>query len=266
MVAYIIDFAIVSIRGVLVTLEVLLTPKDAQNFDFSGFCTVVVDVLRATTSMQAIFEGGGHRIFPVSGVEDAFDLKKDSAGALLCGERDGFPPPGFDMGNSPFAFSTGNLRHRDVILTTTNGTLAVSMAALSTTILSACLLNASAVARKIIERKEKAVCIFCAGTEGRYSIEDVYAAGRIAAILVGYDAEATDAAWSAVEIARRPVAEVVNADSCRHLRILLGKGFEKDVEYALRHDVSTIVPEYDNRARCFYPEGALLHGIGNPGC
>ena len=240
-------------------LDIVPTAQNSDGYTFNGSVAVVIDVLRATTSIQAILENGGRRVYPVETVEEAKTLKDRMPNALLCGERGGFPPEGFDMGNSPVAFSRADLSGRDVILTTTNGTLAVKHAASAKVLLSACMRNPRAVVSYILSGVgAMSAVLVCAGTEGSFSIEDFYAAGLIASV-IGEDGEwrLTDIAWVAAKLAKTPIGSAVNSTTCRHLGILLEKGFEEDVAFSIGADTdsafqSKLVPVYDAEKKCFY--------------
>lgn len=241
-------------------LEVIPVAQDAEDRSFKNAVAVVIDVLRATTSIQAILENGGGRVFPVAGLEEARELKKSRPTALLCGERGGYPPPGFDMGNSPVGFAEADLAGRDIILTTTNGTLAVSHAKKAEHLYSGCIRNVVATADVVGEHKDvRNVVILCAGTEGRFSIEDFYAAGLLVSHLARREnAELTDIAWAAVKLAEQPLPTVVNETTCSHYAALIAKGFGEDVSYALGignsskiADGCAIVPVFDRGLSCF---------------
>ena len=236
-------------------LDIIPTARDAADYSFHGTAAVIIDVLRATTSIQAILENGGRRVFPVANVDEAKGLKTRMPAALLCGERQGFPPDGFDMGNSPAAFSNTDLDCRDIILTTTNGTLAVLHAAGAAYLYSACILNASAAGTTIIKCREiDTAVLVCAGTEGSFSIEDFYAAGLVAAVVAEHASwTLTDIAWAALKLAKEPVHLVVNETTCKHLKTLIKKGFSEDITFALEgQGSSSLVPVYDRGQGCFY--------------
>ena len=237
-------------------LDVLPTAREGVGLDLSGSAVVIIDVLRATTSMSYIFESGGRAIYPVEEVEAAHEMKRRMPDALLCGERGGVAPPGFDMGNSPAVFKDADLSGRDVILTTTNGTQAVATARSAGFVIAAAFRNAAAVAAYLRKNAhDMPVYILCAGTAGAFSLEDFYCAGMIASRLAagGFTA-LSDFAWAAVKLSGLPVEEVVNEKTCRHLGFLLEKGFSLDVKLALSVEddaADRIVPVYDSTAGCF---------------
>ncbi len=231
-------------------LRVLATVSDAERVDMSGATVVVIDVLRATTSMAQIFSSGAQSVYPVAEVDNARLKKKSMPDALLCGERNGLPPEGFDMGNSPAAFADADLSGKSVIITTTNGTRAIAAAKQAVALIAGACVNATAVARYLCSHPEAPVYLLCAGTRGAFSIEDFYCAGLIAAQLV-HTYSFDDFAWAAAGLTQVPIADVVNARTCRHLNFLLESGFKTDVEFALSQDVTDVVPLYDNTLHLF---------------
>lgn len=241
-------------------LDLIPTAQSACGVDFTGATVVVVDVLRATTSMYAVLRRGGRAVYPVRDVNEARRLKREKPDALLCGERGGFPPEGFDMGNSPAQFAAADLAGREIILTTTNGTLAVDAAAKASSILAATMLNAVSVSRRVMEGDPKSpVFLLCAGTEGSFSIEDFYCAGIVASQIESADfAELSDFAWAAAKLSAMSLEEAVNLHTCKHMSALQDKGFSEDLEFALRRESGSgkqPVPEFLFEAGKFVGSG-----------
>jgi 2-phosphosulfolactate phosphatase len=157
---------------------------------------VVVDVLRATSTIVQALASGYRRVLCCAEIEDARDLRERLGEGVLAGERLAQAIPGFDLGNSPAEFVEPH--GETVILTTTNGTRAIVAAAASAeTVLVGSLLNLAAVAEAVRETGS-AVEVVCAGVDGRFTLDDAYCAGRIAALLEG---ERSDAAEAAVRLA-----------------------------------------------------------------
>ena len=160
---------------------------------------VVIDVLRATSTVAQALDSGYRRVLCVDSIERAAALR--GPGRVLAGERGCVKPPGFDQGNSPIeAF---DCRGEDLVLATTNGAPTVVLAARwAPTVLLASLLNLDAVATALLEISDLAssgLQIVCSGTDGAVALEDVYAAGRLSAMLPG---QRTDAALAAEAVAR----------------------------------------------------------------
>ncbi|MGH3022997.1 MAG: 2-phosphosulfolactate phosphatase [Gaiellaceae bacterium] len=157
---------------------------------------VVVDVLRATSTIAQALASGYRRVLCCTEIEEARALREQLGEGVLAGERLARSIPGFDLGNSPADFVEP--RGETVVLTTTNGTRAiVAAAAGAETVLVGSLLNLAAVVEAAREAGG-AVEVVCAGVDGRFTLDDAYCAGRIAELL-GDDR--SDAAEAAVRLA-----------------------------------------------------------------
>jgi 2-phosphosulfolactate phosphatase len=126
-------------------IDVVLLPGQVIEPTHSLF--VVVDVLRASSSIVTLLESGAWRVVPAPSVEGARALKETLPDHLLCGERSGVPPEGFDFGNSPAEFTRVDVAGRAVILATSNGTRIMASLADAPSTLVGCLLNRTACAR-----------------------------------------------------------------------------------------------------------------------
>ncbi|MGI8750184.1 MAG: 2-phosphosulfolactate phosphatase [Thermoleophilaceae bacterium] len=215
------------------SLDVAFVPGEARPADVS----VVVDVLRATSTIADALSNGWTRVLCAGTVDAARALR--GPGRALAGERDCRRIPDFDHGNSPGALGPG--KGHDLVLSTTNGTPAILAAAdRSDKVLLGALLNLEAVARAIPPDAD--VTLVCAGTDGRFALEDAYFAGRLVAVLRG---ERTDAARAAERIAGsypgplEPLAESADA------AVLRETGQEADIHYCARESVLDVVPEVE---------------------
>ena len=210
-------------------VDVAFTPRDLGSADVA----VVVDVLRATTTIAAALEAGHRRVLCTEEVEAAERLRGPNR--LLAGERDNVAIPGFDRGNSPIGFEPAD--GGDVVLTTTNGSRAiVAAAARSREVVLASLVNLKAVLEGL---PEDDVTIVCSGTAGGMAVEDVYVAGLIVKRLEG---ERTDAAIMAELVSaaypdgRSALTAGANAQK------LLDTDQEADIDYCARESVLDVVP------------------------
>jgi 2-phosphosulfolactate phosphatase len=175
-----------------VRVHVAFTPAEARRVPTA----IVVDVLRASSTIAQALASGYRRVLCCAEVDEALALRERLGGAVLAGERLAAPIPGFDLGNSPREFLEA--RAESVVLTTTNGTRAIVAAArVSETVLVGSLLNLEAVARAAAGGGD--VEVVCAGVEGSFTLDDAYCAGRVAALLEG---ERSDAAEAAVRLAQ----------------------------------------------------------------
>jgi 2-phosphosulfolactate phosphatase len=174
-------------------VHVAFTPAEAERVPTA----VVVDVLRATSTIAQALAAGYRRVLCCAEVEEARALRERIGEGVLAGERRAAAIEGFDLGNSPREFVTP--RGETLILTTTNGTRAiVTAAAHADTVFVGSLLNLESVVAAAAERGTD-VEVVCAGVEGRFTLDDAYCAGRIVERL---DGERSDAAEAAVRLAR----------------------------------------------------------------
>ena len=139
---------------------------------------MVVDVLRATTVIPAGLAAGATAFFPTTTVDEARALRQRMHSALLCGERDGIAPAGFDLGNSPLEYTSDRVRGRDLVFTSTNGASALLRLRGARQIVTAAFVNAGAVARAIVSREED-VLLVASGKAGRSCLEDTAGCGSV---------------------------------------------------------------------------------------
>jgi len=218
-----------------VRVHVALTPDEAGRAPTG----VVIDVIRATSTICQALASGYERVFCAAEVKEAFALRDQLGGGVLGGERMNVLIPGFDLGNSPREYLEP--RNDVLVLTTTNGTRAiVSAAGRCERVLVASLLNLAAVVERARESGED-VLVVCAGVQGTLALDDAFVAGRIVQEL-GW--ERTDAA----EAAARLVSSWAGPDEAfrasRSGRNLLENApdLEEDLAFCARESVLNVVP------------------------
>ena len=156
-----------------------IIPDAAQTDDIY----IVIDVIRATTTMAVMLEQGATRIFVAGDIAQARAAHEKFPNRLLCGERNVKPIPGFDYGNSPSQFSKIDLSGRDMILTTTNGTRAFHACPPQTIRLAGSLYNASAVTAYALQQAQQHntnIALICSGELGYFALDDAVCAGFLA--------------------------------------------------------------------------------------
>jgi 2-phosphosulfolactate phosphatase len=196
---------------------------------------IVVDVLRATSTIAQALSSGYRRVLCCAEIEDARRLREEIEGSLVGGEREAARIEGFDVGASPREFLEP--RADTLILSTTNGTRTILRAAEQCdVVLLGSLLNLNAVAAEARDRGDD-VAVFCAGFKGAFALDDAYCAGRIAALL---DAEHSDAAIAAELIA----GSFADAHSALLARTYGPPGLEEDILFCSRESVLPVVPRY----------------------
>jgi len=201
---------------------------------------VVIDVIRATSTICQALASGYERVLCAAEVEDARALAA-GGGVTLGGERLGVRIAGFDLGNSPREYLT--VRSPMLAMSTTNGTRAIVTAAeRCERVLIASLLNLDAVIEAARAQGDD-VAIFCAGVKGSFALDDSYVAGRIASLLGG---DRSDAAEAAVRLAASysTAEEVLRASRSGRNLINHGPELEADIPYCARESVLDVVPRF----------------------
>ncbi|MCL2348845.1 MAG: 2-phosphosulfolactate phosphatase [Planctomycetaceae bacterium] len=162
-------------------LNVYALPELMPDVSLAGSVSVVVDILRATTTMIHALASGAKRVIPCLQVEDAFQLRAErlqhdpNEQILLGGERGGLRVEGFDLGNSPAHYTPEVVAGKTLLFSTTNGTRAIFRVLTSDTVYPACFNNMSAVRDKLLPHS--VINIVCAGTDRQYTEEDILFAG-----------------------------------------------------------------------------------------
>jgi 2-phosphosulfolactate phosphatase len=200
---------------------------------------IMVDVLRASTTITVALNNFNN-IIAVKDKNKAVELAK-KYNAILAGERDGAPIPGFDTGNSPVAIK--NFSGDTLILTTTNGTrILEGMKAKS---LIGSFVNAKAVALKAAELADNHIEIVMAGVRGRFAIEDFLGAGEIISYLKNYELdEMALAAYMASRNDEMVKKAVMNSNSALGLQKL---GFLDDITFSIKKNIYDIIPIYEKQ-------------------
>ncbi len=215
-------------------VHVAFTPAE----EVSAPVGIVVDVLRATSTITQALAAGYERVLCCAEVEEARAVARREDGAVLGGERRNVPPPGFRFGNSPREYVEP--AGRTLVMTTTNGTrLLVAAAGRFDLVLVGSLLNLSAVAAEARARGASDVAVLCAGVQGELAIDDAYCAGRIAEAIGG---EHADSAAAAVRLARSFASAEEGLSASQSARNLIATGFEDDLAYCARESVLEAVP------------------------
>jgi 2-phosphosulfolactate phosphatase len=230
----------------------------------AGGIAVVIDVLRASTTIVTALAHGAAAVAPRRSIEEALAAAADRPGAVLGGERGGVMIAGFDLGNSPLEYAPDRVAGRPVVITTTNGTAALAVCRDAAEVLVGAIVNRTAVAatarRLAAERGCEAIHLVCAGTDGQVTEEDVLAAGAILDA-AGRDSEAVhDTLDLPARAARRLYRDLAAPGreglpdriatafrTCRGGENLLALGMAADLPVAAAIDSLAIVPRLDRR-------------------
>ncbi len=227
-------------------LQVFFSPADVRSVQAATHDVyTVVDVIRATTSITAIFDSGATHVFAADTVEQVQRAAQRTSNRLLCGERHARPLPGFDFGNSPAQFARTDLRGRDLILTTTNGSRAFFACPEQSTRLAGCFYNARAVVQAAIayaSALQSNIAIVCAAEGNYFALDDSACAGYLTLEVQRQqpDIELHESVLAAQALsAAYPPSRL--AQFTNSARSVVAAGLSEDIDLCMRIDASTSV-------------------------
>jgi len=217
-----------------------LDPADVQNRT-----VVVVDVLRATSTIVEALANGARAIYPTTGTEEAIKLISSLGrdDTLLCGERRGLKIEGYDLGNSPAEFTREKVDGKRIVMNTTNGTQALVAVAGADRVFTGSFMNLSAVAKAVAGTDD--LTVVCAGRGGRFSLDDAVCAGAILARLGtewANDSDTSDAARVALQLATHATVDAAFLAETAGGRNLVEIGMEADLELCATVDRHVLAP------------------------
>ena len=186
-------------------LRVLMTRREIVPERLAGATVVVLDVFMATTTLLTILENGARGVYPAESLEKAEEIRTrlGPENVLRGGEQDAARIDGYDHGPFPEEYAPEIVANKDVIFVTTNGTRALADAAPAERVLLGCLRNAPAVARELQESGTDSIYVVCAGSAGRFTVEDFLGAATIISHLDPTGWRLNDAAWLASDFMER---------------------------------------------------------------
>ena len=214
---------------------------------------VIIDVLRATSTIATVLHNGAKCIIPVDSVAECIRIGKQIEG-ITAGERDGQVADGLSYGNSPFEYSKEFIAGKTLVLTTTNGTKLLHMALNrgAKKIITGSFPNLSAVCNYLIQQKQH-VILACAAWKDKVNIEDTLFAGAVISRIKEHFDISCDASQMAITLyqdAGENLFEFMKAKNATHYHRLTNYGLEKDIQYCLTEDVADVV--------CIYEGGKLI--------
>jgi 2-phosphosulfolactate phosphatase len=232
-------------------IEVHFTSAEFDPASVAGATAVVVDVVRATTSIVEALANGAVGVFPTTSTEDAVRLASSLGreDALLCGERRGEKVEGFDLGNSPAEFAPDVVGEKKLVMSTTNGTRAFGAVTEAERVIACAFTNLGAVARAVAG--DDRLVVLCAGREGRFSFDDALCAGHlIRRVLDGVkgEVELDDAARASCTLADGIEPDRDFLDGTAAGRSLAEIGLADDLDICVDVDRHDIVPVMRDQA------------------
>jgi 2-phosphosulfolactate phosphatase len=237
----------------MMKLDVLITPGELMPADVARRTVVVVDVLRASSTIVEALAAGARALYPVGEVEEALRLANTLGRdeVLLCGERKSLAIDGFDLGNSPGDFTSERVGGKLLVMTTTNGTGALVAASGAERVIVGSWLNLAAVVDDLARTGAEPVFL-CAGRENKFGLEDAVCAGTMAAALMerfdpDTDWELNDGAMAALAMALRyPDPDELLRETAAGKQ-LVEAGLREDLAFCALTDRHDVVPVFHDR-------------------
>lgn len=231
------------------SLHTALSPALLHLYDLNHAIVVIIDVLRATSTIATALHNGAKCVIPVDSVAKCIELGRQIDG-ITAGERDGKIAEGLVHGNSPFEYPREFVGGKTLVLTTTNGTKLLHMALDrgAGQIITGSFPNLSAVC-DYISSQNLPVVLGCAAWKDRINIEDLLFAGAVInKVKESFDinCDSSQIAETLYGIARDDLYAFMKAKNASHYHRLSGYGLEKDIRYCLTPDVANVLPFYEN--------------------
>ncbi|NML20040.1 2-phosphosulfolactate phosphatase [Pseudoflavitalea sp. G-6-1-2] len=231
------------------SLYTSLSPALLHLYDLNNTVVVIIDVLRATSTIATALFNGARSVIPVDSVARCIELGKN-IDSITAGERDGQIAEGLQYGNSPFEYPESFVKGKTLVLTTTNGTKLLHMALErgAGEIVTGSFPNLSAVCDYLVAAK-KNVILGCAAWKDKVNLEDTLFAGAVIDRISEHfsiNCDSSKLASTLYSAAKSDLYEFMKAQNASHYQRLTGFGLEKDIRYCLTPDGANILPFYAN--------------------
>ena len=226
-----------------------LSPALLHLFNLSSSTVVIIDVMRATSTIANALYNGARAIIPVDSVEECIRIGKQIDG-ITAGERDGQVAEGLQFANSPFEYPRSFIENKTLVLTTTNGTKLLHMALNKSAeeIITGSFPNLSAVCDYLIQRNGNVV-LACAAWKDKINIEDSLFAGAVIDRLKDHfhiPCDSSKIAHSLYLQAKNDLFDFMKRNEASHYNRLMGFGLEDDIRFCLSDDVANVLPVYSD--------------------
>lgn len=223
-------------------IEVCFSPQSYPLFHNPESIVVVIDVLRASSAITTAFFNGVARMIPVATLEEAERYRNE--GYMVAAERNAEIVPGFDLGNSPFGYMNKKVKGKTIAITTSNGTLAISVARDARKVVIGSFLNLDAVI-EYLKKEKRDVLFLCAGWKNKFNLEDSLFAGAAAEALIykyGFNStcDSTIASMELYKLAKHDLYGFLGNSS--HRNRLARLDLERDVRYCLTPNQCPVIP------------------------
>jgi 2-phosphosulfolactate phosphatase len=234
-------------------LHACFSPALLHLYDVSNAIVVIIDVLRASSTICTALDNGAKCVIPVDSVAKCIELSRQ-IGGISAGERDGKIAEGLEHGNSPFEYPPEFVKGKTLVLTTTNGTklLHIALEKGAGHIVTGSFPNLSAVCNYLMSQQQP-VILGCAAWKDRINIEDLLFAGAVInQVKKNFDinCDSSRIAETLYANAKRNLFGFMKSKNASHYRRLSGYGLDKDIRYCLTPDGANVLP--------FYEDGKLI--------
>lgn len=228
-------------------VDIIISADDIVESKIKNKIVIVIDMFRATSVIVTALNNGCKEVLPFLTIEETLENAKkfNREDYILGGERRAVKIEGFDLSNSPLEYIEDIVKNKYVLMTTTNGTRALTNSTSAKRILIAAMINARAVAEKLIEINEDVV-IINAGTNGNFSMDDYICSGYIINEMLesNQDLDLTDIAKTANIIYKGNPDILSYVKEATHYSVMRSLKLELDIEYCTKKSIIKIVPEY----------------------
>ena len=229
------------------TLSTCLSPALLHLYDVKNTIVVVIDILRATSTIATALYNGAREIIPVDSVERCIQLGTQIE-CITAGERDGQVAQGLQYGNSSFEYPESFIKGKILVLTTTNGTklLHLALAKGATEIITGSFLNLSAVCDHLVKMK-KNVVLGCAAWKDKPNLEDTMFAGAVVSRVRDHftvNCDASHIAENLYTLSKDDMYGFMKTNNASHYHRLMNFGLERDIRHCLTPDLANVLPEY----------------------
>lgn len=236
-------------RSSIPQLYTVLSPELLKCYDITDSIVVIIDILRATSTITTAIYNGARAVIPVDSVAECVKLGRQME-VISAGERDGQIAEGLQYGNTPFQYTREFIESKTLVLTTTNGTRLLHMAlgANAREIIIGAFCNISAVCDHLMGQK-KNVILACSGWKNRVNFEDTLFAGAVVNRIKGHFEVNCDASGIAENLylhAQGDLFGYMRDNNASHYHRLMGFGHEEDIRYCLTADNAPVLPVYTN--------------------
>src|SRR6266498_2183129 len=229
------------------SLHTSLSPALLNLYEVNNSTVVIIDVLRATSTIATVLYNGAKSVIPVDSVSRCIEIGRQIHG-ITAGERDGKVAEGLVYGNSPFEYPREFIEGKTLVLTTTNGTRLLQMALDkgAKEIITGSFPNLSAVCDHLIEMKQN-VILGCAAWKDKVNMEDALFAGAVISRTRQHfqiDCDSSSMAEAMYEKGKKDLFAFLKKNNASHYHRLMGFGLEKDIRYCLTEDNDNVLPIY----------------------